>query len=664
MAVPMAALLIGLSAAGHGATSKLPAWAKELDRDLARVQTTHGDHVHADDPWLILYNEILLESAEAGQFTQTHRKAWQNIGGEKRALSVHVPFDSASETLSDLTVFKQRGRLWSRYTGKRGGVEVPELAGDFVTADRVKILETSEVRPGERVFATWKVVGNETFPGERILMPMDNLPVDRFVVRAQNPVLLRAFGRLGAIGGEGYELTRIPAIRRIHDVSDLWRASTLMSIPFAFAWLHAAEPNWGDAASRARALFDAALAADRVDTGAPAHVRKTRELTSGLESTEQKIAALATFAQSLVYRNVAWGVGAYQPEPPSEILRTMSGDCKAKVLLLNAMLAEIGVESVPVLARLAMPYLEYEGPATTNIFNHMVLAVRISNEFGGRARLQSGPGEGWILFDPTDPLATFGLPPKGLQDTLALWLDVDGDRFDIEFAEVADRFRVELEFDVRQADLARFRLTIDGASPYAAAAKYNSDPDGLVPRLRRYAEQSLRFSLPNVKLDDVLFVPPDHLQGRAARVTLVGSLPDPAEALGSELYAMNAPTALIVHVIGLPRQGFRKTLPSQPSAHMADWQTPVCCSPEQSWWEARIDFALPQGWRLEFQPEFAELDNPWISAAVRTEGGSWQASVRNLRGRFPGSQPAQRVDNLNSIASAMRQAFIVRIEDG
>jgi len=663
IAAAIAVALFASNASAQRSSPDLPSWAKDLDRDLAIVQSTHGDHVHEDDPWLVLYNEVLIESVGEGHFTQKHRKAWQNISAEKRPLRVGVPFDSATEALTGFTLLKQRGKLWTKYTGKHTGVEVPELSSDFVTADRVNVLETSEVRPGERVFGTWTVNSTETFPGDRILPVMDPMPVNRLVVRAPTPVVLRAFGRFGAVDRNSYELNRIPAFGRAHDASDRWRASPLMSIPFLLASMHAADSSWRDSARRARALFDAALAEDRAASDIPAHVRKAKELTTGLTSIEQKVAALVTFAQSLVYRNIEWGIGAYKPEPPSEVLRTMSGDCKAKVLLLSAMLAEIGIESVPVLARLGEPYLEYQGPATTNIFNHMVLAVRTQGSFGERARLESGVGRGWVLFDPTDPLATFGLPPRGLQGTLALWLHEDGDRFDIEFAEVADRFRVDLDFEVRETNTALFRMTIDGASPYASAAKHNSDPDGLVPRLKRYAEESLRYGVPGLKLDDVLYDAPDHLNGQAAKVTLIGSVPHPAQKLSSELVAIGAPTALVAHAIGLPRQLSRKTPPDRERALMEEWETPVCCAADQSWWEARIDVELPQRWHLEFQPQVAKLDNPWITAGIDNEDRAWHFNIRRMRGHFPGSAPAQRVADLNTILSAMQHAFVARVDE-
>ena len=659
----LAGVLLGSGASGHGATTTLPSWAKDLDRDLAVVRASHGDHVHPQDTWVILYSEIVIETGAEGLFTLITRKAWQNIGAEEQSLRVNVPFDSATETVTGLTLLKQRGKLWTKSTGRNSSVEVPELNPDYVSADRIKVMNANGVRPGNRVFATWKTTSSEVFPRERILMPFETQPINRFVVRAPDSVLLRAHGQRGAVTGGGYELTGIPAFHRVHHTLEPWHASTLTTMPFLFASLRASEPDWRAAAGRVREMFDAALAQDRQAGGTPAYVRKARELTAGLESVEEKAAALATFAQSLVYRNIEWGVGAYKPEPPSEILRTMSGDCKAKVLLLSAMLETVGVESVPVLARLGEAYLDYDGPPTTGIFNHMVLAVRLSGEFGERARLLSGVGAGWILFDPTDSVAAFGLPPSGLQGTLALWLGDSADRFDIEFAEIADRFHVTLDFDVREADVGEFRMTIDGASAYASAAKHNTGPAGLVPRLRRYAEESLRYRLPGLSLAEVLYDPPDHLRGRAARVTLIGSVPEPAEVLTNRLRVMRAPTALIAHAMGLPQPSVYQPPAGPATGFMADWQSPICCSAEQSWWEARIDLRLPAGWSLAFQPRFAELDNPWISAAVRAEPRAWQVSIRRMRGNFPELPPGRRIADLNRIHGAMQHAFVVRVQN-
>ena len=375
-----------------------------------------------------------------------------------------------------------------------------------------------------------------------------------------------------------------------------------MTLPFAFASMNPTEPNWRDAARRARSLFDAALAGNQGSGGAPAHVRKARELTAGLRSVDEKVAALATFAQSLVYRKVEWGVGAYQPARPSEVLRTRSGGCKAKVLLLSAMLAEVGVESVPVLVRLDEPYLDYQGPATTNIFNHMVLAARVPGDFGAHAALQSGAAE--------------------------------------------------------------FRMTIDGASPYAAAAKHNSGLDGLVPRLRRYAEERLRLSLPGLRLDDVLHQPPDHRNARDAKVTLVGSVPRPAKPLGGELLAVEAPTLLVAHAMGLPHRPLPRSPADEAGAVPPEWRAPACCSAKQSWWEARISMTLPAGWHLAFHPKFTDVDNPWLSASVRNEGQTWRTSIRRKRGQFPGLPPAQRVADLNTVLNAMRHAFLVQVAGG
>ena len=92
---------------------------------------------------------------------------------------------------------------------------------DFVTADRVKVVTTGEVLPLQRVLGTWRVTSTETFPRERILLPVDAWPVNRFVVRTQSPALLRAFGRFEASGSDGYQLAGIPAFHRVHDASNV-----------------------------------------------------------------------------------------------------------------------------------------------------------------------------------------------------------------------------------------------------------------------------------------------------------------------------------------------------------------------------------------------------------------------------------------------------------
>ena len=69
---------------------------------------------------------------------------------------------------------------------------------------------------------------------------------------------------------------------------------------------------------------------------------KAAALTAGKQTTLEKIAALAAFAQrDIRYVAIEIGVGALQPHPAASILTSRFGDCKDKVTLLAAMLKAI-----------------------------------------------------------------------------------------------------------------------------------------------------------------------------------------------------------------------------------------------------------------------------------------------------------------------------------
>jgi tetratricopeptide (TPR) repeat protein len=82
----------------------------------------------------------------------------------------------------------------------------------------------------------------------------------------------------------------------------------------------------------------------------PAMRAKVAELTAGLTTEAEKIAALHRFVTTDI-RYTAWefGVHGYKPYATPVIFERRHGDCKDKALLLNAMLGEIGVEAWPVL---------------------------------------------------------------------------------------------------------------------------------------------------------------------------------------------------------------------------------------------------------------------------------------------------------------------------
>ncbi|MEM9529013.1 MAG: DUF3857 domain-containing protein, partial [Bacteroidota bacterium] len=101
------------------------------------------------------------------------------------------------------------------------------------------------------------------------------------------------------------------------------------------------------------------------------------ETADGLSSEREKINALYRLLQERTrYVGVQLGIGGWQPFSATYVEENRYGDCKALSNYLGAMLAEVDIESYPVLIdwndRSFYPVAE---DFTTSAFNHMVLYV-------------------------------------------------------------------------------------------------------------------------------------------------------------------------------------------------------------------------------------------------------------------------------------------------
>lgn len=144
----------------------------------------------------------------------------------------------------------------------------------------------------------------------------------------------------------------------------------------------------------------------------PAMRAKVAELCDGLETDEQRIAALYRFVTTDV-RYEAWefGVHGYQPYSTSVVFDRRHGDCKDKALLLDALLGEVGIQAWPVLIHaevardiddLTLPMVEH--------FNHCISYLPPDPE-SGRAGMFL---DGTALWHPTDTLPEMDLGARVL----------------------------------------------------------------------------------------------------------------------------------------------------------------------------------------------------------------------------------------------------------
>lgn len=125
---------------------------------------------------------------------------------------------------------------------------------------------------------------------------------------------------------------------------------------------------------------------------------------------ERTIQALMLVQSRIAYLLLGMNGGNYVPQAPEDTWRTRLGDCKAKTLLLLAMLRELGVEAEPVLARSTAGDALAEVLPMAGNFDHVLVRASI----GGKSLWLDGTGAGTRRADLYDvPPFRLVLPLRG-----------------------------------------------------------------------------------------------------------------------------------------------------------------------------------------------------------------------------------------------------------
>lgn len=110
-------------------------------------------------------------------------------------------------------------------------------------------------------------------------------------------------------------------------------------------------------------------------------IKKIKELTANLNTTEEKIKAVYEYMQNRTrYVSVQLGIGGFQPFEASVVDNTGYGDCKALSNYMVSMLSVIGVKANYTLIRAGKgePPMQVDFPGSQ--FNHAVVSVPIGQD--------------------------------------------------------------------------------------------------------------------------------------------------------------------------------------------------------------------------------------------------------------------------------------------
>ncbi|MEL7376682.1 MAG: hypothetical protein AAFN65_06975, partial [Bacteroidota bacterium] len=141
---------------------------------------------------------------------------------------------------------------------------------------------------------------------------------------------------------------------------------------------------------------------------------EVNQIAEGLDSDEKKITALYRLLQERTrYVSVQLGIGGWQPFDAAYVEENRYGDCKALSNYMRSLLAEVGIESWPVIIQAGdRPYYNINSDFAVNAFNHQILYVPESDMYLECTSSDAPPG---YLSDFTCNRQVLLLTPQGGQ---------------------------------------------------------------------------------------------------------------------------------------------------------------------------------------------------------------------------------------------------------
>lgn len=614
-----------------------PDWA----RPLLDAPSPSGAYIAKGDKWVVVHQEVEFSLDGGGKIVRRCRAILENMTDRPQEFSKILTYDEGRYTLSDVALNVQRKFIWHTINLKHESVNVS-------VSGQMGMLYTGveDVPPHHRVAWEYTLTDKWGFlPWSVCTIPEDQ-PVaeETYTIR---PDAARKGLRLRLVlprdeqvppcisQSEGGALTAkdVPAWDRMpHGLA--FQPDSDALYPYVLASL----TERGGWQAFARKVADAwQKNEDAMDIG---RVKAEAEkLCSGLESPSDKARRLARFVQTKVLNDDSneKGINAWMPLSTQETLRSRRGDCKGKVMLLEALLKSEGIESAPVVLRYSDRFFPWLDAVGTCSFNHVILAIHLPpRKEKYPSTLKGGPAAGWVLVDPTVQTADFGsaLPGHEGLPALAVGREVCGPfiihthRPSQETAEISIRAR--LEASGRLSCKAEVRT--NGGSPVvgAVAEKYTRDSmrKALLDELGTMGQG---FDLVGFELKR----PARTAKGETLlEVNLV--IRDSCQDLSDSRLLAN-PLALAAIFMGLPN-GLPRRAPIPPEDRVRlspPWDARSNANGLARQMKVTLDLALPAGSILS-APSDRSLHRPWlalVSSWRKARGSRWKASVKMVEPR-------------------------------
>ena len=262
-----------------------------------------------------------------------------------------------------------------RFLQREAGLENNVYSG-IVTAS----ILVDDLRVDDTIEIAYSVTGtNPVFGGTYSNLENwdQTLPVDdrRLIVNAPvaRPLRWKFHGDLSNRFPKPTETTKNGIRTLTFEEIDVPRVAPELLTPPGFStfrWIQFSEyDDWQGVATWAASLFDID------EPPSPERARLVASLMTKATSEERVVGALEFVQSQIRYFSVSLGTSSHRPTAPNTVISRRYGDCKDKSLLLMTLLKDMGIASVPVLARLGNRIGFDDWLPTPLAFDHVIVAV-------------------------------------------------------------------------------------------------------------------------------------------------------------------------------------------------------------------------------------------------------------------------------------------------
>jgi hypothetical protein len=403
-----------------------PSWLQQL----VQVKTPVYD---SDVPAVVLRSDQSVTVSEEGKVTTTTSFAVRILTREGRVFA-----EAAQVYLTKAGKVKEMRAWLVRPDGKvknYKGDEVADLIldpNDVYNEYRVKRIDASDEADAGSVFGYEAITEERPLFGQDVWRFQDRLPV----LASRYTLTLPAGWRASSItfnhpkiepkvSGSNYtwELADLPPLRPEPASPPTSSLAPRLAVNYFLADSGSSSmpggsfEDWTQVSRWGTEIHDPLSSPDQAVT------MKARELKGKSPSELDRIKSIAEFVQNLQYISIDIGVGkgnGYRPHAPDQVLAKAYGDCKDKANLMRAMLKAVNIAAYPVFIYLGDPTRVRAEWASPTQFNHVIIAIKVSDETQAPTVIQHPTLGRLLIFDPTDEHTPVGDLPDEEQGSLAL----------------------------------------------------------------------------------------------------------------------------------------------------------------------------------------------------------------------------------------------------